>query len=191
MAADTLASYGSLARFRDVRRLRAVGEHTILGASGELSDMHFMVDTLDDLLLEHEHGEQNDLFPSEIHSFISRVLYNRRSKGDPLWNQFVVGGFRDGKGFLGYADLQGTFYTDDTIATGFGDHIARPLLRNAYRPDLTRQEAKEILEMGLRVLFYRDARSLNRAQIADMNEKGVSISEPFEVSANWNIDSKP
>jgi 20S proteasome subunit beta 7 len=38
IAADTLASYGSLARFKDVQRLKAVGEHTVIGAGGEFSD---------------------------------------------------------------------------------------------------------------------------------------------------------
>lgn len=38
LAADTLASYGSMARYKDFRRLSSVGENTILGASGEMSD---------------------------------------------------------------------------------------------------------------------------------------------------------
>jgi 20S proteasome subunit beta 7 len=38
IATDTLASYGSLARFKDVQRLKAVGEHTVIGAGGEMSD---------------------------------------------------------------------------------------------------------------------------------------------------------
>lgn len=38
LASDTLASYGSLARFKDVQRLKSVGTHTVLGAGGEMSD---------------------------------------------------------------------------------------------------------------------------------------------------------
>ena len=34
IAADTLASYGSLARYKDVRRIIKVGDRTIMGASG-------------------------------------------------------------------------------------------------------------------------------------------------------------
>lgn len=34
MAADTLGSYGSLARFRDQRRIAPVGQNTIVGGSG-------------------------------------------------------------------------------------------------------------------------------------------------------------
>ena len=35
LAADTLASYGSLARYKDVRRLQRIGENTLIGGSGE------------------------------------------------------------------------------------------------------------------------------------------------------------
>ena len=34
IAADTLASYGSLARYKDMKRIIKVGDRTILGASG-------------------------------------------------------------------------------------------------------------------------------------------------------------
>lgn len=67
--------------------------------------------------------------------------------------------------FLGLVDLHGTNYEDETIATGYGGYIARPLMRKYYKPDLTEQEAKQILEMCLRVLYYRDARSLNRVSL--------------------------
>jgi 20S proteasome subunit beta 7 len=50
-------------------------------------------------------------------------------------------GFR----FLGNVDLFGTQVQDDTLATGYGAYIARPLLRNAYREDLTEAEAVKSL----------------------------------------------
>ena len=56
-------------------------------------------------------------------------------------------------------------YSASTLATGYGAYIAQPLLRKAVegREDtLTEQEARTILEDSLRVLFYRDARSINQ-----------------------------
>jgi len=39
--------------------------------------------------------------PQEIYSYLSRVMYNRRSKFDPLWNSLVVGGVNmTGESFL-------------------------------------------------------------------------------------------
>lgn len=67
--------------------------------------------------------------------------------------------------FLGFVDLQGTCYESSTIASGYGAYIAQPLLRKAVEgkeDSLTEQEATALLNDCLRVLYYRDARSLNR-----------------------------
>jgi 20S proteasome subunit beta 7 len=75
--------------------------------------------------------------------------------------------------FLGYVDLLGTTYSSPTLATGFGAHIAQPLLREAYEkksgidgrdPLMTREEAEAVLDDCMKVLFYRDARSLNKVR---------------------------
>lgn len=58
MAADTLGSYGSLARFRDERRLKEVGEHTIIGGSSDIADYHHILHMLEDL--ETENVEWDD-----------------------------------------------------------------------------------------------------------------------------------
>jgi len=43
IAADTLGSYGSLARFRDVSRLMRVNDSTIVGGFGDYADyQHIM-----------------------------------------------------------------------------------------------------------------------------------------------------
>ena len=69
--------------------------------------------------------------------------------------------------FLSYVDLLGTTYTASTLATGFGAYIAQPLLRKAvegYEDVLTAEQAQKILEDCMRVLFYRDARSLDKVR---------------------------
>jgi len=186
LAADTLASYGTLARFRSVERIKHVGKDTLLGASGEISDFQYIQQLLEELVeRDRAFSDGSRLSPAEIHSYLVRVLYGRRNKFDPLWNQLLVAGHRNGKSFLGFADSVGTSFEDDTMATGFGAYIARPLLRNAYRPDLTEKEARAVLESCMRVLFYRDARTINKIQIASVSAEGVNISEPFELETEW------
>jgi 20S proteasome subunit beta 7 len=92
------ASYGSLARFKDIQRLHAVGDHTIIGAGGDMSDFQYIQSLLEDLVIEEFTAQDGHaLGPAEIHEYLSRVFYNRRSKMDPLWNSVVVGGVKDGK----------------------------------------------------------------------------------------------
>ena len=85
--------------------------------------------------------------------------------------------------------MLGTSYEESVIATGYGAHIALPLLRKAQDEangaELTRDAAKKLLEDCMRVLFYRDARTINKIQLADIGEEGVSITEPYELETDW------
>merc|ERR1719436_475102 len=161
VAADTLASYGSQARYKDVCRLKKVGNYTLLGASGELSDFQYLGDLLEELDEEdflHEDG--CSMGPHEYASYIGRVMYNRRSKMNPLYNQFVIcGKKKDGAAKLTFVDHQGTAFDEDYIATGFGTYLAMPILRNEFRPDLTFEEAKALVIKCLQLCFYRDCRT--------------------------------
>lgn len=113
------------------------------------------------------------LSPSNIYAFLANIFYARRNKFNPLWNAMLVGGYdrKKDEPFLGYVDLLGTTYTAPTLATGFGAQIAQPLLREAYEkkagvdgkgPLMTQEEAETLLNDCMKVLFYRDARSLNK-----------------------------
>jgi len=192
LAGDTLLSYGSLARFRDIQRIRAVGNETLIGGSGEYSDYTEVMRILQEQQVQDEIKEDGTTLPPwAIHSYLTRILYQARNKFDPLWGEYVIGGFRDGKSYLGVADFHGTAYQDTTIATGFGNHLARPLLRDFFSTknndpsQVTYEEAKTLLETCLKVLFYRDARALNRIQIATVTAEGIKISEPYELPTDW------
>ncbi|KAF8152357.1 proteasome endopeptidase complex beta subunit [Crassisporium funariophilum] len=191
MAADNLASYGSLARFKDVQRLHAVGSTTVIGAGGDMSDFQYIQTMLNELMIdEYTAQDGHTLGPAEVHEYLAQVMYARRTKMNPLWNALLVGGFKDGKRFLSYVDLLGTTYSASTLATGYGGHIAQPLLRKAVegREDtLTEAEALNIIETSMRVLFYRDARSLNKYQVATITAAGVSISESKHLDTSWDF----
>ncbi len=89
--------------------------------------------------------------------------------------------------FLAYVDLLGTTYSASTLATGFGGHLAQPLLRSAVegREDiLTEEEALAIIENSMKVLFYRDARSLNKVRLEFLAETRRLIDFlPFSIKS--------
>ncbi|KAI5793041.1 nucleophile aminohydrolase [Geopyxis carbonaria] len=194
IAADNLASYGSLARFTDVERLQQVGTHTVVGAGGDVSDMqHLYGKTLENLIIAEDY--QNDghhLRAKHIYSYLSRVMYARRGKMDPLWNVLLVAGWDDGKPFLASADMLGTTFSSPALASGFGAHLAVPLLRRVC-PDeaavagITRETAIAAVEECMKVLFYRDARSLNKYTMAIVSGEKVE-GQADKVEIEWRKD---
>jgi len=190
IASDTLASYGGLARYKDIRRLKKVGDNAIVGAGGEYSDFQAISEMLDKMMQEDFNLDDGFVrSPIEIWSYLRAVMYQRRNKFNPLWNNLVVGGWKDGQAFLGTIDSIGTAFQDSLIATGFGTHLALPILRKRWTADMEEGEARALLEDCLRVCFYRDCRSSRRIQIAKATADGSVISEPFELETMWTYNS--
>lgn len=112
IAGDTLASYGSLARYRNCPRILKVNENIILGAGGDYGDFQYVKDMIEQQMYVIHYIFKFDskvslcsideeclddgfkLKPKSLHCWLTRVMYNRRSKFDPFWNNFVVGGMQ-------------------------------------------------------------------------------------------------
>ncbi|KAJ2775824.1 Proteasome subunit beta type-7 [Coemansia javaensis] len=189
MAADCLASYGSLARFRSENRLFKVNETTLLGAAGDMGDFQYMKHKLEDVMThEYDMDDGQRLGTKSVYKCLSNIMYGRRTAINPLWNAYVVGGVDGGERVLGYVDLYGTTYTADAVATGFGKQIAIPMLRRRVEgraDEISEEEAVAILDDCMRVLFYRDCRALNKLRRAKVTAQGVEISEPYSLETNW------
>ena len=95
----------------------------------------------------------------------------------------VAGLDGDEKPFLASVDLLGTTFSSPTLATGFGAHLAQPLLRKVAANEedvvnVSREQAVEAVKECMKVLFYRDARSLDKYSIAVVTkEGGVELKE--------------
>merc|ERR1712004_1537 len=190
MAADMLGSYGSLARFRDCPRVMKVNETTVMGAGGDYADFQFIRSIIEQNVIDEECLDDGFSYtPRSLYSWLTRVMYNRRCKFDPLWNTVIVGGMQEGEPFLGYIDKIGIAYEAQTVATGFGMHIAQPIMRDQLEktPHLTEQDAVRLLDRCLKVLFYRDARSFNKYQIAIVTKDGSRIEGPKSSETDWSV----
>jgi 20S proteasome subunit beta 7 len=203
-----------MAKYKDARRLIDISGKTLIGGGGEYSDFQTISDLLkrnaleevctsDSLYDDDDDGgtggnnSNSDVGDAKrVWNYLRAVMYNRRNKMNPLWNDLVIAGFTNddnentSEPFLGLVDKIGTTYTDNYIATGFGSYLALPILREKYTPDLSEGEARAMLEDCMRVLFYRDCRALNRIQIAKVTkEDGVLISDPYELETEWSSAS--
>jgi len=187
LACDLLGSFGSLARYRNMSRMYPLSpSSTLIAASGEMSDFQYICKKMEqEMMAEYEHDDGNILTESEIHKYLSRVYYYHRSRFNPLYNVVLVAAYNNTNAFLGYTDHIATTFEYVTLATGYGAYLVRGILRDGWKPDLTEEEARKLLEKSLQVLFYRDARTINSVQIGRVNKDGVTISEPFSVPTVW------
>jgi len=90
VAADTIASYGSLVRYEGVLRMAQVGiaNDTILAAGGDYSDYQCMLKMIEaKATAEFAVDDGCTIPPAALHNWLTRIMYQRRSKMDPLWNR--------------------------------------------------------------------------------------------------------
>lgn len=156
--------------------------------------MQYLDRLLNSLDIEEAYSTGHTLNAKNVHTYLSKVFYKRRSDFNPLWNQVLVAGLDDdSKPFLASADLLGTTFSAPSLATGFGAHLAQPLLRKVA-PDeeavakLTREEAMEAVKESMKVLFYRDARSLDQYSIAVVTKAGIELKEDEKLEKqSWAL----
>merc|ERR1712000_215040 len=129
-------------------------------------------------------SSEHTLNARNLHTYLSKVMYKRRTDFNPLWNMMLVAGLdEDEKPFLASVDLLGTTFSSPTLATGFGAHLAQPLLRRLMPKDeesvkdVTKEMAIDAIKECMKVLFYRDARSLDQYSIAVITKDGVDLKE--------------
>ncbi|KAI3874091.1 hypothetical protein MKW98_013752 [Papaver atlanticum] len=116
-------------------------------------------------------------------------MYNRRNKFDPLWNSLVIGGVKNGKKYLGTVSMLGVHFEDDHIGTGFGNHLARAILRAEHSNGMSFEDVVKLLEKCMLVLLYRDRSAINKLQISNITEEGVTISQPYSLKTFWGFSA--
>jgi 20S proteasome subunit beta 7 len=77
------------------------------------------------------------------------------------------------------------------LATGFGAHLAQPILRTIL-PDeasvgnVSKEQAVDKIKECMKVLFYRDARSMDKYSIAVITKDGVTLEENVQLeNQSW------
>lgn len=140
-----------------------MNKNIILAAAGEYSDYQFIRDAIQEkITTEKSMNDGISLKPKALYTWLSRVLYSRRTKMKPLWSTFLVAGIQNDVPFLGEIDKLGTAFPDEQIASGYGAYLALPLLRKAidekrekFNSKLTKDEAVALLKKCMEVLYYR------------------------------------
>lgn len=153
--------------------------------------------------------------PELYHNYVSKIFYSRKNKVQPLYNTLVFAGlnsheyddndqhaliysekdmsnvpYKDIRSedlYIGFIDMHGTSFCEDYMTTGYGRYFALTLLRSHYKPNMTEEEAKELLLACLKILYLRDTDASNKVQIVKITNRGVEYEEPTYLDVNWNM----
>ena len=196
IACDTRMCYGSsLSLVSTNERIKALNKRTLIGYSGEFSDMQETSRILNELILEDqlESNGKDTKGPVELGHYLSSLHYRKRNNLDPYLNSAIVGGIDfNGDIVLMQVDPFGTFLTANYFTTAFANYFACSLLRNNYPKnpnDLTKDKALDLIMKCFEVLFYRDCNAGDTIQFSVMEKdnNGVPNIEhgKYKLKTKW------
>ena len=196
IACDTRMCYGnSLSLVSSKERIKALNNRTLIGYSGEFSDIQETTRILNELVLDDqlETNGKNEKGPVELGHYLSSLHYERRNKLDPYLNSAIVGGIDfNGDIVLMQVDPFGTFLSGNYFTTAFANYFACSLLRNNYPKnpnDLTKEKAIELIMKCFEVLFYRDCNAGDNIQfsVIEKDNNGLPKIEngEYKLKTKW------
>ena len=187
IAADTVRNYGGLygPQYPYLERIKKINETTVYASSGDNADFKYL-----HKIIENKQ-KPVEWRPESLYRWLTRVVYNRRSKFDPLWNTIIIGGFQDGKPFLGCVDHIGTIFKENAVATGVGAAMAIPIINRELKKydnstdNLNFKQAKEIMMKCLRLSNMGD--NTYKFHISVINKNGTKVIGPLDIDSKWEV----
>ncbi|EDV96960.1 proteasome subunit beta type-4 [Drosophila grimshawi] len=189
IAADTLITYGSMARYQNVDRIFKINNRILLGGSGDFADVQCIMRSIDQKIIEDQY-QNCSTKPNSLATWMTRVLYNRRLCENPLNIDVIIAGIDEcGLPYLANVDMRGGIYEDYVLATCFANQYCVPLVCES-KPrdrDFTFAEAIDLIRSCMQALYYRDTHSIPLYTVGDCNADGCRINGPFKVEENWSF----
>ncbi|GJW06946.1 proteasome subunit beta type-4-like protein [Tanacetum coccineum] len=108
----------------------------------------------------------SEIVDTEKVSSVSFSINEKRKAAMTRWSKARTRAAEVGKGYnlmlmihhvLSSKEVIGEHFEDDHVATRFGNHLARLILRQEKREELTFEEGVKLLDKCLRNLLYRDS----------------------------------
>jgi len=187
LGSDMAICYGSSFKFANVTHFVVLTPKVVMGASGEFADFQELTDTVKATILEKQcsHGGEY-MTATEIHTYIKRIMYYRRSKMNPLMIKVVLAGINpDGTSFLACTDPYGASWEDDTISTGFGKHLQGIQIEKVVKGP--RESVYDGMKQVFTAVFARHAMANGKVEFVEITADGVKRHEPVQIDPHWDI----
>lgn len=161
LVSDRRASMGTFVASKRAKKVHKVNAYTGIGIAGLVSDAQTLVDVIKSELKIYE--LENGFRPTVkvASSLLSTIIHGGYRRYQYWWVQLLVVG-QDRRGSWAYVlDPSGSLAEEDYLAIGSGTLLAMGVLESEWKPDMTREEAKELGVKALKMAISRDTATGN------------------------------
>ncbi len=173
VAADRRMSYGGFIVSRNIKKLHKINDRIVLALTGFYGDMSGLMRMIDAEVKYYEVDTGRPMSLRSVAKLLSNLLYSYRIT--PLYVEAIVAGIDyDGEPRVFVLDPVGAITEEEFAATGSGATIALGVIENAYRPDISVDEAEKVAENAMRAAISRDAGSGDAIDIVKITPRGFT-----------------
>ncbi|QEL63443.1 hypothetical protein CJJ09_005645 [Candidozyma auris] len=194
-----MGSYGSLLRFSNIERLIRVGDETIVGISGDISDLQH----IERLCTNWKQKKKStiamgpQLACSPRARVLDEALVQQKAEDGPCGTPSLLPASTMTEVLHEICGSFGCGVRGTGSCYRLWPHLAIPLLRKLVPYDsdyekVTKEEAHEAILNSMRVLYYRDARAGDKFTLAVLTFEDGKVNVSFEQNQkvenqNWQF----
>lgn len=174
LAADMRATAGNFIVNKDVDKIHQIADYMAVTMAGGVSDAQLLVKLIKaELNLKKLRTNRNPTV-KEAANLLSSMVYKSIRQMVPGISHFLLGG-KDNDGFHIYDIYPDGSITkvDDYVSSGSGSVFAYGVLETLYKPELTLEEAKELVAKSVNAALQRDSASGGGINIFTVTSEGV------------------
>ncbi len=171
LASEKRMAWGTFILSQSAKKVFKISDNVAAACAGLVSDMQAVVRLL---------SAYSNLFRLDRHrrikvraaaKLLSTFLFQRRLL--PYLTQTIVGGVDEDGPALYSLDALGSVIPDKYACVGTGAEIAMGVLEAEYRPDMSLEEAKELVIRAMKTAMARDAASGGGIDLVIITKDGI------------------
>jgi len=172
LVSDRRATMGTLVAHKFVQKSFIIDEHLAATVAGAVGDAQALIRWMRAEAMLYRMRSGSEITPHAISTLMGNVMFS--SRYFPFIVQLVIGGVdRKGRAELYSLDPLGSSIKDSVIATGSGSPYAYGVLEDAYRKDMSIDDATLVAIRAMRAALERDAMTGNGIDVIKITRDGA------------------
>ncbi|XP_075867370.1 proteasome subunit beta type-2 [Nelusetta ayraudi] len=188
VAADNVAASSIIQMKHDYDKMFKLSEKILLLCVGEAGDTVQFAEYIQKNVQLYKMRNGYELSPSAAANFTRKNLAEYLRSRTPYHVNLLLAGYDDADGpSLFYMDYLSSLAKTPFAAHGYGAFLTLSILDRHYRPDLTREEAVDLLKMCIAELNRRFILNLPSFNVRVIDKEGIHDLE--KISAGTKTDT--
>ena len=105
----------------------------------------------------------------------------------PYYMESVIAGTKNGRKYLGYVDMFGTYFENDYLITGIARYFCGHLINESWNPEADLATCMNVIQECFKVMYYRSKNQSTSVIAASVTEQGI-VRDKTKINVEFSHD---